>query len=114
MGLTVVRWVVRCSAGPRTATFVLSRPAMRLQIIIVILAGQGHGRSLVHLLPVLLEKRLVDLGRGGSKSGSGDEFLGLLDTEPCSHLEDRRDAKHTRDGLPTSLRASQRNGFSKL
>jgi hypothetical protein len=43
--------------------------------VLVIFAGEGHGCRIVHLLPVLLEEGLVDLGLGGSQSGGSSEFL---------------------------------------
>lgn len=43
----------------------------------VLLVGQGHLGSILHLLLVLLEDGLVDLDFRGSQSGGGDEFLRL-------------------------------------
>lgn len=100
-----------------------------LQVIIRELAGQGHGGGLVHLVAVLLEELLVDLGGGRSKGGRGDELLQCEVRITCStrvELDARHEVcqvaclgggvgfNHTRAGLPTSLRASQRKGFSKL
>lgn len=50
----------------------------RLEVVIVLVVGQRHAGSGVHLLPVLLEQSLVNLGGGGSQSGGSDEFLGAL------------------------------------
>ncbi len=47
----------------------------RLQILIGKLTGQGKGRGVVHLLAVLLEERLIDLGSRGSERGGSDELL---------------------------------------
>jgi len=51
------------------------RCSSRSKVIIVILTGEGHGGGLVHLLPVLLEKSLVNLGGRGGERWRGDEFL---------------------------------------
>ncbi len=49
----------------------------RSQVIIIILTRQGQGSGLVHLLGVLCQQVLVDLGRGRGKSRGGDKFLGI-------------------------------------
>lgn len=46
-----------------------------LQIVIDILIGQRHGRSILHLLRDLCELLLINLGDGWGKSGSSNEFL---------------------------------------
>jgi hypothetical protein len=53
-----------------------------LQVIIIILTGERHSRSVLHLLPVYLQKLLVYLGSRGRKSRGGDKFLiGLVGTK---------------------------------
>lgn len=88
--------------------------ATPLQVVILVLAGQRHGRSLLHFLGVLSKERLVDLGSGGCKSGGSNEFLyWFVSKAMCVPDGDSR-VSRTRPGLPTSLRASHRKGFSKL
>jgi hypothetical protein len=67
--------------------------------------------GLLHLLGVLLEQSLVDLGGRGRKSGGSNEFL-CESVYQCSSWS--TEGKLTRALFPTSLRASQRKGFSKL
>lgn len=45
-----------------------------LQIVVGKLTRQRHGGGLVHLLAVLFQELLVDLGSGGSQSGSSNEL----------------------------------------
>lgn len=68
----------KATVGRRTQAVNVARFVVKgcLQVIILLLTGQWHGSGLVHLLAVLLEQLLVDLGGGGSESGSSDEFLG--------------------------------------
>lgn len=47
-----------------------------LQVIVVLLR-QGLVLGIIHLLLVLGEERLVDLGSGGSKGRGGDEILAV-------------------------------------
>lgn len=67
----------RLLANPHPArTYELSASIeSRLQVLLVVLAGERHGGGLGHLLPVLLEESLVDLGLGGRESGSSDKLL---------------------------------------
>lgn len=88
--------------------------ATRLQVVVLVLAGQRHGRGLLHLLGVLGKERLVDLGSGGCKSGGSNEFLYWLVSKAICVLDGGSWVSRTRPGLPTSLRASHRKGFSKL
>ncbi len=53
----------------------LLRVANRLQVVVRLLIRQGLGSGGVHLLLVLLEESLVDLGGGRSQGGGGDELL---------------------------------------
>lgn len=53
----------------------LKYEASRLQVIILILTRQGHGGGILHLLGILSQESLIDLGGGGSKSRGGDELL---------------------------------------
>ena len=46
-----------------------------LQIVVGKLTRQRHGGGVLHLLAVLLQELLVDLGSGGSQSGSSNELL---------------------------------------
>lgn len=46
-----------------------------LQVVVRKLTRKRHGRGLVHLVAVLLEQLLVDLGGGRRKGGRGDELL---------------------------------------
>lgn len=100
---------------------------VNLQFVVGVLARQRHGGSLVHLLPVLLEKLLVDLGSGRGKSGGGNELLHRRVSNIGQEKDDEEDdgddednswksyqGGRTRAGFPTSFRASQRKGFSKL
>lgn len=51
------------------------RRASRLQIIVRQLTRKGHVRGVVHLLLVLSQEGLVDLGSWGSQSRGGNELL---------------------------------------
>lgn len=96
---------------------------LNLQVVIRALIGKGHVLGSSHLLLVLCEDLEVDLGSRRGKGGGGDKFLkenisivtivwggsGLGGAQ-----EDSKGRGRTRPGLPTSLRASQRKGFSKL
>jgi hypothetical protein len=82
---------------------------MSLQVSIVLI-WEWHLSGILHLLLVLFEQGLVDGGGWGSEGRSGDEFLqyGQL----CNSK--RYEVNITKVGLPTSLRANHRKGFSKL
>ena len=49
----------------------------RLQIVIVLI-GKGNGRGRLHLLLVLLEQGLVDLGSRRGKGRGSNEVLGMI------------------------------------
>ena len=62
-----------------SSTKVFRDRTSHLQIVVGKLARQGHGSGLVHLLAVLLQELLVDLGSRGGQSGSSNELLlGLI------------------------------------
>lgn len=48
-----------------------------LQVILAFLVGQRHARGLLHLLSILSQKGLINLGGGRCQGGSGDEFLSV-------------------------------------
>ena len=80
----------------------------------IILVGQGNVGSLLHLLLVLLHELLVDLDRRSRKGHFSNKFLNQVSGDPMGVLLQMRGRELTRLGLPVSLRASQRKGFSKL
>ena len=45
------------------------------EVIVIFLVREGLLGGRLHLVTVLLEEGLVDVGLGGSKSGGGDELL---------------------------------------
>merc|ERR1712000_462205 len=53
---------------------ILRACCLHLQVIIGLLTRQRHSGGSVHLLAVLLEEGLVDLGGGRSKGGGGNKF----------------------------------------
>lgn len=91
-------------------------------VVIAFFVRQRHAGSLLHLLLILGQKSLIDLGSGRSKSGGGDELLldhisKLIVQDIGEFVRGRAGPgvlSRTRLGLPTSLRASHRKGFSKL
>ena len=48
----------------------------RLQVVII-LVRKGHSSGSLHLLLVLLEQGLVDLGSGRGQSRGSDKFLNI-------------------------------------
>lgn len=86
---------------------------IRLQIV-VLLVGKRHLSGVRHFLLVLLEKLGVDLHLRGSESGSRNEFLERGVSQKKHRPNQFGWSVLTSWGLPTSLRASQRKGFSKL
>lgn len=78
----------------------------------ILLVGERHVGSSLHLLLVLLQNGLVDLDLRRSEGGGSNEFLWRFSQRLCVIWGLSKG--HTRVWLPTSFLASQRKGFSKL
>jgi len=76
----------------------------------IVLVWKRHLGSVLHFLLVLFQQSLVDSGGGRGKSWSSNKFLILL----VEHKSIAESCLLTRVGLPTSLRANHKKGFSKL
>jgi hypothetical protein len=61
-----------------SSTKVFRNHTSHLQIVVGKLTRQRHGGGLIHLLAVLLQELLVDLGSGWSQSRSSNELLSYL------------------------------------
>ena len=68
-----LRKIARLASSVQTASPIVMA---HLQVVII-LVRKGHGRSSLHLLLVLLEQGLVDLGSGRGQSRGSDEFLNI-------------------------------------
>jgi hypothetical protein len=84
----------------------------RSEVLVVVRKG-GIG-SFLDLGLVLRKQRLVDCYLGRSEGRRSNEFLGRALVHRLKYPIEEGVQRLTRAALPTSLRASQRNGFSKL
>lgn len=72
-----------------SSTKVFRNHTSHLQIVVGKLTRQRHGGGLVHLLAVLLQELLVDLGSRGSQSGSSNELKLRISDKLAGEPEER-------------------------
>ena len=90
-----------------------SKQPSRLQVIVIVV-GEGHVLGLLHLLGVLGQQGLVDLGRGRGQGRSSDEFLGCALVFQASYTASSSRAAAYQSGVANQLASQPQEGLLKV